>query len=323
MSQRIPKAAVRVLDEGVLCYVAVRTAHGPHLTPLVYTFHAGRLWVTTARGSVKARAWRNAPEVAGMVRHGDMAITFRGRVATYDALDPLSWAGAVVSAPRLARAAAKFSLKNARFFAGYAVDANKVPLSWTPPGRVFAAIRLTAGRVIDGKDRRTLGRWGDWPAGVDYHKEFRPLAQARGLDLRVPASVRKAIGASGRGALALEGAESELTVLPAEWHRTGATYEAVLPASILELANARAESAAALTVDRASSWRAAAMTGLLLQGKAQLFSTEATTRGRKALLHRIGDATHPMALARIRPDRLVWWQGWTSGTVLAMAGAAS
>jgi pyridoxamine 5'-phosphate oxidase-like protein len=323
VSQRMPKAAARLLDEGVLCYVAVRTAHGPHLTPLVYTFHAGRLWVTTARGSVKARAWRKAPEVAGMVRDGDTAVTFRGRVATYDALDPLSWPGAVVSAPRLARAAAKFSLKNARFFAGYAVDANRVPLSWTPPGRVFAAIRLTAGWVIDGKDGRTLGRWGEWPAGADYRKEFRPPPPAKGLGRRIPKLIREAIGTSGHGALALEGIESELTVLPAEWHRTGATYEAILPAPIMELAHARRDSAAALTVDRASSWRAAEMTGLLLQGEAQLFSTEATTRGRKSLLDRISDGTEPMALARIRPHRLVWWQGWTSGTVTPMGGAAS
>jgi hypothetical protein len=323
VSTRIPREAARVLDEGTLCYVAVRTAHGPHLSPLVYTFHAGRLWITTSRGSVKARAWRETPDVAGMVRHGEASVTFRGRVSTYDALDPLSWPGAVVSAPRLARAAAKFSLKNARFFAGYAVDANKVPLSWTPPGRIFAAIRLTAGWVIGGAGRGTLARWGDWTAGADYRKEYRPLPRARGLDLRVPERVRATVGTTGQGALALQGGHFDLTVLPAEWRRTGAAYEAELAVPILELANVRKDPPAALTVDRASTWRAADMTGMLLQGRAELFSTEATTRGRRALADRIGEVEDPMALARIRPDRLVWWQGWASGTVTRMAGSVS
>src|SRR4029079_4595970 len=53
----LPAEAEEVLDRGVLCYLAVRPRFGPHLTPVVYVEDGGRLWVTTARSSAKARAW--------------------------------------------------------------------------------------------------------------------------------------------------------------------------------------------------------------------------------------------------------------------------
>jgi hypothetical protein len=304
---RIPKAAARILDDGVLCYVVVHTSHGPHLTPMVYATHAGRVWITTSRSSVKARAWRTSPEVAGLVRHEGMAVTFRGVVSTYDALDPRSWPGAVLTGPRLARAGAKFSLKNARFFAGYAVDARKVPLSWSPPGRVFAAIRLTAGWVLDEGQGRVVEGWGDWPrtSGVDREKSS-PRPASKGRKLRVPEPVRAEVGDGGEGAIALEGSNGELTVLPVTWRRANDDgYEAIAPALLLDLTNATDGAGMALTADRVSTWRAADMAGLLLQGRAQLLPDS--------------DAV----LVRLRPNRLVWWRGWTSGTVTPVSGAPS
>ena len=322
---RIPKEAMRVLDKGVLCYVAVHTSHGPHLTPMVYALHAGRLWVTTSRSSVKGRAWRLSPDVAGVVRHGNAAVTFRGQVSTYDALDPFSWPRAALSGPRLARAGAKFSLKNARFFAGYAVDANKVPLSWSPPGRVFAAIKLAAGWLVDETNHHLQDGWGEWGRrGVTYRKEFSALRSSKGQRLEIPESVEAEVGGQGTGAVALEGSEGELTVLPATWRRRlrERAYEAIVPVAWLDLTNARRESQAALTADRVSTWRAADMTGVLVQGPAELFSREHATAGRRALATRIGASTPDLGLVRLRPDRLVWWRGWTSGTVTAMSGAA-
>ncbi len=315
--RRVPGPAERIIERGGLCYLAVRTPGGPHLTPLVHVYDAGRLWVTTSRGSVKARAWRRDPEVAGLVIDGESAATFRGRVTTYDAFDPLSWPSAVLAGPRLVEAAARFSVKNARFFAGYAVDAGKVPLAWTPPGRVFAAVRPAAGRVLAGADPAGGPSWGEWPTGARYRGAFAPLTRRRRLDLAVPPDVRGIVGTSGTGALAVEGAGG-LTVLPVAWRRSGreGAYEAMVSAAWIELAGAGPEAPAALTVDRASSWRAADMAGMLLQGTASLFSPQAGGRGRRALLERLG-GREDLVLVRIRPRRAVWWKGWTSGTVTA------
>src|SRR6266498_3972190 len=99
-----------------------------------------------------------------MIWVGGEVVTFRGRVRTYDALDLLSWLSAAVAGPRLVRAATRFSLKNARFFAGYAVNARRVPLAWTPPGRVFVGVEVKAGALLDLVVRTVAAVWGDWDA---------------------------------------------------------------------------------------------------------------------------------------------------------------
>ena len=101
-------AVQEVLDRGQFCAVAAMTPRGPHCTPLVFASSGARLWLTTSRRSVKARAWRTDPSVAGLVRSDDLAVTFTGTVRTYDALDRRTWAAAVAGATSIARATATF-----------------------------------------------------------------------------------------------------------------------------------------------------------------------------------------------------------------------
>jgi hypothetical protein len=287
----------------------------------VYVLDGGRLWITTARSSVKARAWRRDRGVAGLVRSGDLAVTFRGRVRTYDALDPLSWPSAAVAGPRLVSAATRFSLKNARFFAGYAVDARRVPFAWSPPGRLFAGIELVAGRVLDTATGDLLEGWGEWPIGVRYERAYAPLGRTRAIDSKVPPAVRSAVGTSGAGALAFQ-SHDEISVLPVVWRRLGSegAYESVTPGSFVRLARAGPRPHAALTISHASRWRAAEMAGLLLQGKAELYSASRATDDAALLRQRVsatgGETTwKDPVLIRLRPGRVVWWKGWTSGIV--------
>jgi hypothetical protein len=309
MSRGPTTAARRVLEEGVICYVAAPTPNGPHLTPVVYAVGGGRMWMTTARSSVKARAWRSNPEVAGMVRAGERAVVFRGMVRTYDAFDPLTWPSAILRWPWLASAATRFTLRNARFFFGYAIDATHVPLAWAPPGRVFVSIEMTAGVVLDLAAGSATEPWGSWPGPrrgkAERSSAGEPRPRGRALDLRVPGPVREAVGVEGEGAMALHG--SALTVFPVGWERVASAgaYVARVPAAARDLAEValgrRASTGvpAALTVDHASTWRAADMTGMLLQGRAERLDEPA--EGGRAI--------------RLRPERIVWWEGWRSGTV--------
>jgi hypothetical protein len=316
----IPNAARRALDEGVLCHVAARTPSGPHLTPVVFVFDGGRLWLTTARGAVKARAWRRDPSVAGLVRHENVTVAFRGRVRAYDALDLGTWPGAVTASPSIARAATRFSLKNARFFAGYAVDARRVPLAWTPPGRVFVSVQLTAGWVLSAEGSRT-SRWGDWALGAAGLASFRAGPRRRGVDLGVPAPTRAATSGAGAGAVAFD-AGGALTVLPATARRVASegSYDAALPRAVFETSGFEGRGTAALTLDHASRWRAADMRGMLLRGPAQAYVLETVGRGAASLRTRIARVAPEVedrnpVLVHIHPTSAVWWEGWTSGTV--------
>ena len=301
-----------VLDQGPFCAVAATTPDGPHCTPLVFAASGGRVWLTTSRRSVKARTWRRDPSMAGLVRHGDLAVTFTGSVRTYDALDSRTWAAAAAGATSIARATATFSRKNARFFAGYAVDAKQVPLAWTPPGRVFVGVDLERTALLDADGvQEGRGRWG---GEATSHPTFRRAAATEDPLAVVPDAVRTALGVSGDGALTLVGARGPV-VVPVRWHVDGGAVYAALPAETLAMADADADAPAALTIDRANEWRAKDMIGVMVQGAGASFVTGAVGTGRKSLGALAASiAAGADAVVRVHPRRVVWWQGWSSGS---------
>lgn len=300
-----------VLDRGQFCSVATMTPRGPHCTPLVYATSGARVWFTTSRRSVKASAWRRDPAMAGLVRHEDLAVTFTGMVRTYDALDRRTWAAAVAGATSIARATAAFSAKNARFFAGYAVDAKQVPFAWTPPGRVFVGVDLERTALLgDETVQEGRGRWGGQPGS---HESFRKTKGEDPYEL-VPDEVGERLGREGEGALAVA-AERGLVVLPVRWRADAGGLFAALPADTLALAGAGAGAPVALTVDAPSIWRARDMVGAMFQGEAS-FYVDGVVRSGATSLRSLATSLSPGATAvvRVRPQRVVWWRGWSSGS---------
>ena len=316
MSGPLPAIARRALEEATICHVAARTRAGPHLTPVVFILDGGAMWMTTSRAAVKSRAWRRDPYVSGMARTDSVAVVFRGRARIHDALDPASWPG-ISAGPAVARASARYALRHARFFAGYAVDAPRVPVAWGPAGRQFVRLSPDDGVVVDLASGERVAAWGSWPArgSAAFLSSFAVRRGSRPLDLRAPSDVRRAVGTGGDAALAVEGRDGPV-VLPVRWRRRPAegAFEASLPVALLRLARTPDRPVVGLAVDRPGEWRAGRMTGMLLRGEAEVFAAVATRRGVAALRERVPDG---WALVRLRPSSLVWWRGWTSGTVAA------
>jgi nitroimidazol reductase NimA-like FMN-containing flavoprotein (pyridoxamine 5'-phosphate oxidase superfamily) len=312
----IPPQVDAVLDHGSLAYLAVGTRAGPHVTPLVYAMFASRMWVTTARRTVKGGIWRIRPRVAGLVRAGDRSVSFVGNVRLHDLLDPSTWLMTALELPSVTAAATLFTKRNARFFGGYAVDARRVPLSWTPPGRVFAELSIEAAAVIEdwGEPPAT---WGVMGEAVHSHGSFRPGRAARSPLQLVPVDVSERIERGGHAALAIDGGDGPV-VLPVLFVEDRGVLYAAADARSLALAEAGPDAPVGLTVDHASRWRAADMTGVLVRGMGSIHVLSRLRSGRKAaerLVERAGALPDGMALVRIRPRRLVWWKGWTSDTV--------
>jgi hypothetical protein len=304
-----------VLDDGVLCYLAAPSPAGPHVTPVVYVLDGDRLWGTTGRGTTKAARWRRDPTAGGLVSVDDVAVTFRGRVTLHDALDPSTWWASAARAPQLARASARFTLKNRRFFAGYARDAAHVPLAWTPPARVVFSVDLDATALLEGG--RVHDRSGSWSRGLAGPATFRRTT-ARLPEL--PDDVAELLAPSaGSGTLSVQ-AHRGPVVVPCRWVRTGGVFHAVAPRSTLGLAGRATESNGSLVVDRASTWRAAKMRGVLLRGAVSVFLPAGVRSGARALeevIERVGPLPDDPAVVRLRPRTAVWWSGWASGTVSA------
>ena len=308
----LSSAVQDVLTEGSFCAVATPTPDGPHCTPLVFAASGGRVWLTTSRRSVKARNWRSDPSAAGMVRSGGLAVTFTGSVRTYDALDSRTWASAVAGATSIARATATFSRKNARFFAGYAIDARQVPLAWTPPGRVFVGVDLDRTALVDA-DGVQEGR-GRWAGEAGSHGSFRRSGAGADPMAGLPSDVRAELGREGEGTLALAGSRGPV-VVPVRWRAEEHALYAALSAETLALADAEPDAPAAITLDRSSQWRAKDMLGAMLQGRAASYTAEAVGSGSKSL-GALAASIAPGADALVHLDvrRIVWWRGWTSGS---------
>lgn len=313
----LPIDVEEILERGAFCYLGTDTRHGPHVTPVVFAVADGRVWVTTSRASVKARAWRSSPAVGGLVRAGDVAVVFTGHIRTFDLFDVDSWARDLKEAPVLTVAATRFTKKNARFFAGYAVDAQHVPLSWTPPGRVFASVELERAAVIGRGE--VLESFGVWSPSVVSSERFRAVRTGLPPLDGLPVDVEEALGARGEGALAVDGSDG-IVVLPVRWVADGAAVYAALTEPELALGGLTEDRpAAALAVDRASTWRARDMAGAMLQGTAEVFGVDRLSSGAgsaRGIIAKAEAEAEGAALVRIRPDRLIWWEGWSSGTVL-------
>jgi hypothetical protein len=301
-----------VLEQGQFCAVAASTPYGPHCTPLVFAYSGARLWLTTSRRSVKARAWRVDATTAGVIRHEGLAVTFTGTVKTYDALDKRTWGAAVAGATSIARATAGFSRKNARFFAGYAFDARQVPFAWTPPGRVFVGVDLERVALLDDEGvQEGRGRWG---GEVVSSSTFRRSSSGGDPLEPLPRDVAMAIGREGNGALAITG-DRGLSVVPVRWRAEPTALYAALPAETLSLASVDHDAPVALTIDTPSAWRARDMVGAMMQGVGEFFVEGSVGSGAKTMSTiATGIAPAAGALVRIVPRRAVWWKGWTSGS---------
>jgi hypothetical protein len=152
----------------------------------------GSVWVTTSRGSVKARAWRAdppSPDGAGRRRRGGLHRNCR----TYDLFEVGSWVRGLAAAPTLASASTRFTRKNARFFAGYAVDARHVPLSWTLPD-AYSRLSTSAGRGPG--PREVAETIGGWPRARPSIERFR-AAGAGGTLEGLPDDVHPLVGDRG------------------------------------------------------------------------------------------------------------------------------
>jgi hypothetical protein len=182
---------------------------------------------------------------------------------------------------------------------------------------VFAEIAIERSAILErGRPASTGGSWGAEASSASRFRAVRAGAPALG---RLPADVADELGDSGDAALGVSSAAGPI-VLPARWLVDGAGVYAALPEETLALAGVGTSAPIALQVDRPSWWRAREMLGVMVRGEGEFAVVRTLSSGRgsaSALVAAAGLEPDEAALVRIRPRRLVWWRGWSSGTVTA------
>jgi hypothetical protein len=231
----------------------------------------------------------------------------------YDLLSPSTWVPSMLRGVQLTLASARFTAKNARFFAGYARDATHVPLSWTPPARVVFSIDVACWAILEAG--RVVERSGPWGSTVEgLHAFRRPPGKAAPVQL--PEEVAGLLDEPIDAVVGLPHREGPV-VLPAHAVRATDAVSARVARTALQLADARSSSNAALVADHASAWRAAKMRGVMYRGPGSVYLPSELWSGSKALAEEVGGLEDDDAVVRIRPRSAVWWSGWASATVAA------
>ncbi len=172
-----------MLGAASFAYLAVETASGPHVTPLLFAATPDRLWFGIGRRTVKARAIAKRPAVGVVVPGDERSIAIRGQATLLDRLPP--------SARELARAPFAlpvFAGRNALEMAAFARDA---ALSRTAPAPLTpVSIRVEQLELLDGWAAHAVLGWSAPDGPIALPARWDPERRRA----RVPAAALKVAG---------------------------------------------------------------------------------------------------------------------------------
>lgn len=178
----LPGRVVSALAEGRQAYVAVESKKGPHVTPELYTWSSGALWIAAASTTLKSRVLADHGYAAVVVRLAGRDVMMDGPVSVFDVRKPTEILCRLRHVPEAVAAGARFMLRNAQDLVAFAGDAvsGKIGLRF-PPVRILFALRPHRVALIEGD--AVVGAWG-WDA-----------EDAADGDLKVPAGNERCVAA--------------------------------------------------------------------------------------------------------------------------------
>lgn len=267
----------RVTAAAPFAHVAIETASGPHVTPVLFAESAGRIWFVVARSTLKARVLARRPRAAILLREDERSVMVRGDVRLLDPLRPMTWTQtphALASAPFGLQS---FAFRNPRELFGFALDTFEARGGPMAGGLLLAALEPVAVATVErGVPAQTGSAKGriSLPRGIP-----REVAQ-------LPRSSREAV-------LGWIGSDGPV-VLPARWE-PGAS-SAVVARGAADFAQLNGAAKACIAFDAADRRRPTGKRGVMLRGQGKA--------------RRRGKATE----VRLEIDRASWWIGFETGT---------
>jgi hypothetical protein len=281
---KLTREASAILGKTSLGMLALRPGRLPLVNPAVFSFARGSLWMTTSRYAAKTIVARRDPRAAFLVDGGERAVLLKGALEVFDPLDLSSAGRAVLDGPSYFLGMAGYALRNAPFFAGYALDLARLPREWMPYNRVVLRLRITDADIVEGAPF--------------------PAAQAARVPA-VPAEVSRRLAGVARGyACWIEGGMPVLR--PAFWEVERGRVT-LAPTS----GRPRVGSAGALVVELHHRFRPSQMVGACVRG------TFAAAPDADSVAERYGiDIAEVPALIDLKPERVTSWRGFSITTAV-------
>jgi hypothetical protein len=281
---KLTREASAILGKTSMGMLALRPGRLPLVNPAVFSFARGSLWMTTSRYAAKTIVARRDPRAAFLVDGGDRAVLLRGALEVFDPLSLSSDVRAVLDGPSYFLGLAGYALRNAPFFAGYALDLARLPREWMPYNRVALRLRISDADMVEGAPF--------------------PAAQAARVPA-VPAEVSRRLAGVGRGyACWIEGGMPVLR--PAFWEVERGRVS-VAPTG----GRPRVGAAGALVVESHHRFRPSQMVGACVRGT----FAAATDGAEVAERYGIGLSEVPPVID-LKPERVTSWRGFNITTVV-------
>ncbi|HKW70629.1 MAG TPA: hypothetical protein VJP81_08595 [Candidatus Dormibacteraeota bacterium] len=284
---KLTREASGILGRTTIGMLALRSGRSPLVNPAVFSFASGSIWMTTSRYAAKTVIARRDPRAAFLVDGGEKALLLRGTIEIYDPLSLSNDVRAVLNGPGYFLGMAGYAVRNAPFFAGYALDLMRLPREWMPYNRVVLRLMLSEADIVEGAP-------------------FPPAQAARVP--AVPAEVSRRLAGVSRGYACWF--EDGLPVLrPAFWEVDHGKV-IIAPTS----GRPRSGSPGALVVESHHRFRPSMMVGACVRG------TFAQSSDGAAIADRYGISTAQVPpVIDLKPDRVTSWRGFAITTAVPRA----
>lgn len=279
---KLTREASAILGRSTIGMLALRSGRAPLVNPAVFSFASGSIWMTTSRFAAKTVIARRDPRAGFLVDGGQQALLLRGAIEIFDPLSLSDDLRSVLEGPGYAFGMAGYALRNAPFFAGYALDLMRLPREWMPYNRVVLRLKLSDADIVEGAP-------------------FPPAQAARVP--AVPAEVSRRLAGVSRGyACWFEGG---LPVLrPAFWEVEHGQVT-IAPTS----GGPRSGSPGALVVESHHRYRPSMMVGACLRG------TFVHSGDGDAIADRYGISVSQVPpVIDLKPERVTSWRGFAITT---------
>jgi hypothetical protein len=281
-----------ILDAGDLAYLAVTSARGPMVTPVLFAARDERVWMVMPRSSGKLSAIGRDALVGVTVMSPAATALLQGEARVVDPLDPTSVVSSLPEALLSPRAAASYLAENVRHLPDLVTSGGAL----SP--RAMAAVRPERALVVRG----TGDVWtqGEWPDAAALTESAAPAPTTTSVDLDgAPPSVLTATDGPSRVLVGWTTPTGPVA-LPGAWD--GERRIASVRGDVFAAAGSAASGPACVLFDLTEGTSLDAKAGLVLRGD--------------GTAHRRDDEAVDLALS---VERVTWWQGDRSKTVAAGA----
>lgn len=150
MTLTLPGAVTSTLEEGRQAYVAVPSRNGPHVTPELYAWYAGRLWFASATTTLKSKVLDRDPTTGVLVTVAGRSVLLTGRTEIFDPRAPAALARRATDLPDATQALVRYTVRNASDLMAFVGDTVTGRLGRRlPPIRLLFALDPSAAAFVE------------------------------------------------------------------------------------------------------------------------------------------------------------------------------